>query len=93
MNNLQKEFMEYTGKKHFKRYTPNGHYPEYYNGYTEWLEDRLQTITQQSLSGSDPKGSTPKVCPKCYGKGKHLDNTEFSRFKKCRKCNGTGQTF
>jgi hypothetical protein len=34
--------------------------------YTEWLEGRvLETLVQQSLSGSEPKGSSPKSCPKC----------------------------
>jgi hypothetical protein len=29
--------------------------------YISWLENRLQTIAQQSLSGSEPKGSSPKL--------------------------------
>ena len=33
--------------------------------YTEWLEDRLSTIVQQSLSGSEAKASTPKSCGNC----------------------------
>lgn len=51
--------------------------------YTEWLEHRLSTIVQQSLSGSEAKASTPK-CSHPEGaayKVKSLNGRTF-----CRVC-------
>lgn len=53
----------------------------------------LSTITQQPLSGSDDKSSSPKVCPECIGSGRIYMSAEDGDGFKCKKCNGTGQTF
>jgi DnaJ-class molecular chaperone len=61
--------------------------------YIEQAKQRLSTIVQQSLSGSDDKSSSPKICPKCMGSGKWYMEAEDGEGFKCRKCNGSGRIF
>ena len=45
------------------------------------------TFVQQSLSGSEPKGSSPKSCSTCFGTGKQIHISSHD----CLNCEGTGE--
>ena len=57
--------------------------------YIKWLENKLETLVQQSLSGSDDKSSSPKSCPKC----KSNDTEFYQQILKPRYCKRCGHDF
>ena len=77
---LSKQFVEETGETLFRAGTS---IKIYNSDYVHWLENKLETLVQQSLSGSEPKGSTPK-CSHMDIDRKTDDNNE--PYYLCKKC-------